>query len=132
MILLSKSRAVCLLSIMVALSAYAQGLHAIRPIPGYACMSLNLSEQQMSDPNLVVPVLAGPTSASTTIGQASSVVIATSPPRMVDGYVEVLRFNNQTGWMKAQLLKPWHNPGGSGQKCVPSLMSNGSAGLGFR
>ena len=38
----------------------AEGLHAVRPLAGYACMMLNLTDAQMRDNSLVVPVYAGP------------------------------------------------------------------------
>lgn len=112
--------------------ARAQGLHAVRPVPGYQCMSLNLSEQQMEDRSLVVPVLAGPSKGAQVVGRAPAVIFAGVPPREVNGYVQVLRFNKQTGWMEASFLKAWRNPGSSGQQCVPSFMSNGSLGIGMK
>jgi hypothetical protein len=108
--------------------AHAQGLQAVRPVPGYECMALNLSQQQMMTET--VPILAQPSSGAQKIGIASATVIAAEAPP-VDGYRKVLRLDGKPGWVSTQFLKPWVNPGGSGQKCVPSVMSNGRLGFGF-
>jgi hypothetical protein len=75
-----------------------------------------------------VLILDKPEASGRPIGDAIATVIASlSPP--VNGYRRVLRLDGMPGWISTSLLKPWKNPGGNGQKCIPSMMSNG--GLGF-
>jgi len=113
-------------------SANAERLYAIRPLSGYACMSLNLTEQQLGDNSVIVPILSKPSSTAQRVGEASSIIIAVSPLREVNGYVEVLRLDGGSGWIAGQYVKPWRNPGNSGRSCVPSLMSNGTPGFAFK
>jgi len=117
-------------SVLVVVSGvHAQGLRAVRPLAGYQCMSLNLGEQQMMDPASRVPILAKPDASAPQIGFATATVIAESSPP-VNGFQRVLRLDGLPGWIATSLLKPWRNPGGNGQKCVPSVMSNGRLGFG--
>jgi hypothetical protein len=108
--------------------APAQGLQAVRPLTGYECMALNLSQQEMM--TQTVPILSEPSSSAAKIGIASATVIAADAPP-VDGFQKVLRLDGKPGWVSTKFLKPWVNPGGNGQKCVPSMMSNGRLGFGF-
>jgi hypothetical protein len=106
-------------------------IHAIRPIPGYVCMALNLSDQQMMDPSVHVPIRAAPSSEAATTGNAIATVIVALPKKEENGYLQVLQLNGRTGWIQAQFLKPWQNPGGNGQRCYPSMMSNGRVGFDY-
>ena len=77
----------------------AEGLHAVRPLAGYACMMLNLTDAQMRDNSLVVPVYAGPSTTSGRVGNASAIVIARSPLHIVNGFAEMLFPNGATVWI---------------------------------
>ena len=121
--------ALLLMAPLFVMSAQAQGLQAVRPLSGYKCMALNLSEQQMMTET--VPMLAQPSAGAPKVGiVAATVIAAESPP--VNGYQKVLRLDGKVGWVSSQYLKPWVNPGSSGQKCVPSLMSNGRLGYAYQ
>ena len=116
---------------VAALGVHAQNLTALHPLSGYECMELNLKPQQMMDPNALVPILAKPAASSPLVGYASATVIASiSPP--TDGFQHVLRLDGTQGWIDSRYLKPWTNPSGNGQKCVPSVMSNGRLGFDFQ
>ena len=116
---------------VASINASAQTLTAERPLTGYKCMALNLTEQQMMDPSTHVPILAQPAASSALVGYASATVIASlSPP--TDGFRHVLRLDGVPGWIDIQYLKDWTNPGGNGQKCIPSIMSNGRVGFDFK
>ena len=108
----------------------AEGLHAVRPLAGYACMMLNLSDAQMRDNSLVVPVYAGPSTTSGRVGNASAIVIAKSPLHIVNGFAEMLFPNGATVWIDAKMLRPYHSESNPTAHCTPSLMSNGKPGLG--
>ena len=95
---------------LTALTAHAQGLQVVRPLPGYECMALNLSDQQMMTET--VPILAQPSPSAAKIGIASATVIAAEAPS-VGGYQKVLRLDGKPGWISTKFLKPWVNPGGT-------------------
>jgi hypothetical protein len=108
-------------------SAQSQGLHAVRSLPGYVCMGLNLTEQQMMTER--VAMLDKPEASGRPIGYLGSIVIA-SVSSPVNGYQRVLRLDGLPGWLSASLLKPWKSPSGDdSKKCVPILMSNGRFGV---
>ena len=122
------------LSIAPPIGARAQSFtpaHVVHDLPGYTCMSLNLSERQMMDPSVHVPILTSPFPNAAPIGDASAIVVVASPERPENGYVQVLHLNGRTGWISSQFLKPWSNPGYTGDHCYPSLMSNGRIGFDF-
>ena len=122
--------AVLLATIATGRMVHAQGLQAVRPLPGYACMVLNLTQQQMLDDSLHVPVYAEPNPSSGKVGDASAVVIATSPLNVVRGFGEVLFPDGRQGWVEAKMLRPYSNASNPNARCTPSLMSNGRPGLG--
>lgn len=114
---------------MFAMNAQAQGLKTVRPLLGYKCMALNLSEQQMM--TMTVPMRAEPNPGAPKMGIVAATVIA-SESQPVNGFQKVLRLDGKVGWVSVRYLKPWVNPGGGGQKCVPSVMSNGLLGYAFQ
>jgi hypothetical protein len=107
-------------------------LEAVRPLPGYICMDLNLSEAQMMDPSVHVPIMTEPSANSKPLGYAMATVIVASPPHEAGGYLEVLHLDGKRGWIASRYVRPWRNPGTSGHKCIPSLMSNGRIGFAYR
>lgn len=122
--------AVLLATAVAAPMARAQGLQAVRPLPGYACMVLNLTQQQMLDDSLHVPVYAEPNPSSARVGDASAVVIATAPLHVVRGFGEVLFPDGRQGWVETRMLRPYSSASDPSARCTPSLMSNGRPGLG--
>ena len=104
---------------------------AVAPIPGLACMSLKVSDAQAMDPNFVVPLHQEPSEASPAMGRASAIVLVRKPEVQQNGFVAAVLFNGRPGWIRADDVKPWVNPGGNGQRCVPSRMSDGSIGFNF-
>jgi hypothetical protein len=113
-------------------AAHADNLYAVRPLSGYACMALNLTEEQMFDPSIHVPIMSEPSASSKPLGKAIATVIVASPPHQVNGYLEVLHLDGRRGWIASQYVRPWRNPGTSGHKCIPSLMSDGRPGFDSR
>lgn len=111
--------------------ADAQPLHAVRPIPGYSCMALNLTEQQMFDPNAVPPVMERPSPTSRTIGLASAVVMTADPAQAQNGYIAMMMPNGRHGWIAADKLKPYRSTSNPPARCVPSIMSDGRPGIAF-
>lgn len=113
--------------------ASASGRHALYPIPGYRCMSLDLSDQELIDPHVVVPIKAEPSSDAPTSSTAASIVFVASPSDQTNDYFRVLQFNGKTGWIKADIVKPWSSPDGDTKAtCTPSMMSDGRPGFAIR
>ncbi|MDT8278893.1 hypothetical protein RQ734_22845 [Roseomonas mucosa] len=115
----------------ISVGSKAEGLHAVRPIPGYACMQLNLTEKQMFDYNSLPPVREQPSSSSHSIGVASGIVITENPVREENGFVAMMLANGKKGWVAADKLQPYHSSSNPPARCVPSIMSNGRIGLAF-
>ena len=119
--------------IAFALSTWAgartQGITAVRPLPGYVCMMLNLTEQQSMDQSVNVPVRAGPSATAPVLGSAPSTVAVRSPVRPLNGFLEALFPTGQTVWIAAESLRPYRSLADPTAKCGPSIMSNGKPGF---
>ena len=110
----------------------AQVRRAVAPIPGLVCMSLNMTQQQAMDPSFIVPFRSEPSANASAVGRASAIVIVRDPKVETNGFLAVIQFNGHPGWIAASDVVPWKNPGGNGQRCIPSRMSDGSVGFAFR
>lgn len=121
---------IALVSLFPSAVCHAQGIHAVRPLPGYVCMQLALTPQQFLDPNSGVPVRLSPSRSAPSAGFAATNVIVEDPPRATAGFLRVLRPNGEDGWIEARHLRPWNDPSAPAAKCVPSIMSNGRPGFG--
>lgn len=115
------------------LSAMGAGIQVAKAgdLQGYECMSLNLTQQQMMDPSVRVPIMSGPSASSRVTGNAIATIIVSAPVVEEKGYVKVLELNGHPGWIKAGYLKPWTNPGGNGQHCFPANLANGRIGFDY-
>ena len=74
----------------IAIGASAQGLHAVKPLGGWTCMKLNLSQKQSLDPSVHVVVRAGPRADAPELGWAAMTVAVRSPVHKVNGFEELL------------------------------------------
>jgi len=115
----------------VSLAQPYQPLHAVKPLDGYVCMSLNLSQEQMMNPSVHVPIRSAPSAEAPVTGMAAAIVITKWPEEQERGYLRVLQLDGRLGWIDARYLKPWVNLGNTGDRCFPSLMSNGRIGFAF-
>jgi hypothetical protein len=106
-------------------------VEATRPLPGYVCMAINMPPAELMNPDVHVTMLQSPDAGAPPVGYAAATVIASVEPP-TNGYRRVLRFDGVQGWISTAKLKPWVNPGGNGQRCMPSVMSNGRLGLSFK
>ena len=108
-------------------AADAQGLKPMRPIPGYACKKLNITEREAMSPNGAgVSIRTAPATTAPAAALAPSVLFVRSPEHVVSGFVEVMRLDGQPGWIEQSRVKPFDPMA----RCVPSLMSNGRIGAG--
>ena len=112
-------------------TAHAQGLRAVRPLDGYACMNLDVPEKTLEDPAWAgVPIRSEPHADAPQAAVATPTVIARFPATVINGFAQVLRLNGETGWIEATKLKPYSSASDPYARCTPSLMSNGRPGLG--
>ena len=101
-----------------------------KPLPGYRCMMLNLSEQQSMDPSLRVPVRAAPSTSAPTVGWAGAVVVVREPVTPVNGFVQMLYPDGRQVWIASNALRPYHSLGDPNAKCIPEILPNGRVGFG--
>ena len=101
-----------------------------KPLPGYQCMMLNITEQQSMDPTFHVPVRAQPSASARVVGTAGSVVIVRVPAKPVNGFLEMLFPDGRQVWIAAEAVRPYHSLGDPNAKCVPEILSNGRIGFG--
>jgi hypothetical protein len=116
---------------IIATGASAQGLHAVKPLGGWTCMKLNLSEKQSLDPSVHVIVRAGPGADAPEAGWAAMTVAVRLPIRDVNGFEEMLFPNGKRVWIAAKSLSPWSSVADPAARCVPSIMSNGKPGFAY-
>jgi hypothetical protein len=126
-------RTVLALAIACALApeARCQEVRVVRPIDGYVCMNLNLSDARMRDPKAPrVPILTEPHPGALVGTLAASIVFAKTPAHVVDGYAEVLQLTGKPGWIGAGMIVPYRSASNPYARCTPSLLSNGRIGAG--
>lgn len=114
----------------VSITSQAQYLKAVKPLPGYTCMRLNLPREQILDPNLDVPVYQGPSTSLPRLGKAAAALIVKTPMVVRNGLAEILFLDGRVGWVPASVLGPYATPATPNARCTPSVMSNGKPGFG--
>lgn len=117
---------VCLAA-CIGIAAHAQGIQVVRPLQGFVCKKLNITEREAMSPNGAgVSIHTAPAATAPVAALAPSVLFVRSPEHVVAGYVEVMRLDGQLGWIEQSRVKPFDPMA----RCVPSLMSNGRIGAG--
>jgi hypothetical protein len=112
-------------------TAHAGGLTVVKRLPGYQCMSLDLSEEQLLSNSSPVPVRSAPSDAAPQVGLAGTTVAIVSPPAPIGGYDEMLFPNGKTVWIQAARLRPWASKSDPGAQCFPAELSNGKPGFDY-
>lgn len=118
-------------SVFVSFGACAQGLHAQRPLDGWTCMKLNLSERQSLDPSVHVPVRSQPAATASQAGWAAMTVAVRDPVHEVNGFIEMLTSNEKHVWIARNDVVEWSSLADPSARCVPSVMSNGKLGFAY-
>jgi hypothetical protein len=113
-------------------SASAQGLQAVRPLPGYTCMQLANPPPPTLDPTKGVPVRNAPSRSAPVASWSPFIVLVPLPLAATEGFLQAMFADKHTGWIAASDLKPWSTPYKQNQHCFPSVMSNGTVGFDFR
>lgn len=111
-----------------ATSAHAQG--GAKPIAGYRCMMLNITEQQSMDPNFRVTIRSAPSPSAPSAGWAAAVVIVRDPAVPQNGFLQMLKPNGQTAWIPADMVKVYRPAADPNARCVPEVLPNGRIGTG--
>ena len=111
---------------LLATHAHAQPVTAVRPIPGYKCAKLNITEHEAMDFHFAVPIRLAPNPQAPVGTNASAVLLEKQPVHAENGFVEVLQLNGQPGWIEQKRVKPYDPLA----KCTPSVLSNGRIGSG--
>jgi len=119
-------RRAALILVLSSSAAAAQPVYAVRPIPGYACAKLNITEHEAMDFHFAVPIRSAPDPHAAIGTNASAVLLLKQPVHAENGYVEVLQLNGQPGWIEQNRVKPYDPHA----RCVPSVLSNGRIGGG--
>jgi hypothetical protein len=102
-----------------------QHISPVRPIEGYVCANLKLSEHEATDFHFAVPIRTAPAPNAPVGTNAASVLLLKSPRHEVNGFLEVLQLNGQPGWIEASRVKPFDPL----SRCQPAILSNGRIGF---
>lgn len=116
-------------ALLMMTATRAESLEAVRSIPGYVCMQLNLSDAALVSPQTDNPIYDQPSPSARKVASAANMMIVEDKPA-ISGFRKVLRFSGETGWMDARYLRPWTDRYAPEARCVPSMMSNGKPGFG--
>jgi hypothetical protein len=109
----------------------AQNTRTIRQLPGYTCMTLNITDAQAQDFKFHVPFHSAPDASSQTVGFAGSQVAVRYPTHEVNGFLEALFPTGSTAWIAADLVRPYHSNLDPTAKCIPVIMANGKQGFSY-
>jgi hypothetical protein len=111
--------------------AQAQGTQSAKSLSGYACMSLNITDEQANDFHFHVLFYAKPNAHASVVGYASSQVAVRMPVHTVDGFTEALFPTGEVGWIQSTLLRPYHSKLDPTARCVPTMLANGRIGFSY-
>ena len=120
-----------LASHLVGLAPSANAVNVSRPIPGYICMSLNITDAQAHDFSFQVPFHSEPNPGSSTIGAVTASVAVRSPLHEVNGFIEALTLTGRVGWVPARFLKAHSSPLDPTARCVPVVLPDGRLGFAY-
>ena len=109
-------------------SAEAQGIHAVRKLDGYQCMSLAHVWSGQGPQPAPVTAYAGAAPGSPRAGFVPATAVVASPLRPQNGRVAVLWPNGRTVWANERDLVPFHVASDPDAVCTPVLLSNGHYG----
>ena len=105
--------------------AHAERLQPGSPLSGYQCYhidaeALKLTPADAWDGKGFPPVFKGPSAGSGKLGVASGVVFVTWPLQKQNGFVEILRFGGDIGWISEFVIRPLYRDPGSKGGCTLS------------
>ena len=107
--------------------AQAQPVRAVKPLDGYVCMKLAVSEAQVLNPDGTgINLLAQPAAEAPIVTTAPAVVFVRIPQVQRNGFLEAIALNGKEAWIAADKVKTLDGM----SRCTPSVMSNGRLGIG--
>lgn len=112
-------------------AAPAQSSRVSRAIPGYDCMTLNITDAEAGDFHFHVPFYSQPSATAPVTGYASSQVAVRQPRHLVAGYTEALFPTGSPVWIKSDRLRLYHSNLDPTARCVPAMLSGGRIGFSY-
>lgn len=120
--------AVICASLFGSVSSFAQGVHAVKRLDGYQCMSLAHLWDGVGPQPAPVHVYDSSAPTATAVGFAAGTVLVTNPARAVGGRLQMLWPNGRTVWIASSEVVPFHVVSDPNAACTPVLLSNGRYG----
>jgi hypothetical protein len=104
-------------------SAQAERLQPGSPLSGYECYSLNeialkLTPTEAWEGKGFPPVFEGPSAESKQLGSAVGLIYVDWPLQKDNGFVRILRFEGQSAWISASVIRPLYRDPGSKGGCT--------------
>ena len=110
------------------LSAHAKNAFG-QHMPGWSCKMLNLTEKQLMDFSVHVPVRASASLDAPVVGYASETVAVKDGSQTETGFTQALFPTGRPVWIATDMLKDWHAAANPSSKCSPVLKANGKPGF---
>jgi len=100
-------------------------------ISGYNCLDVVYPPEAERNAALLPSVFAEPSVNSRKIGTQGAIVYAVWPLHKVNGFIEILRFNGERGWIAAVDTRPFTYPKSTNTpgRCTISMTTAGSIGF---
>lgn len=121
--------AFAMLGIVSSYGAEAEGIHAVKTLSGYQCMSLAKLWDGVGAQPAPVHVYASSQPSAPEVGFAASSVIVPNPLKVVNARIPMLWPNGKTVWVNEADVAPWHVVSDPHARCTPVLLSNGRYGF---
>jgi hypothetical protein len=109
--------------------AHAERLQPGSPLSGYECYNidaeaLKLTPEDAWEAKGFPPVFKGPSADSGKLGVAGGLVFVAWPLQKQNGFVQILRFNGEIGWISGSVIRPLYRDPGSKGGCTLSWRGN--------
>ena len=124
---LAESFGLALSVIVMGSAAFAASPN--KPIPGYRCMMLDLTEKQSMDPSVHVQVRSDPSPGAPVVGSASAVVIVKDGASPTNGYLPMLFSTGKQVWILANQVRPFRSVSDPNARCFPVVLPSGLVGI---
>jgi hypothetical protein len=117
------------LALAVTGGAHAERLQPGSPLSGYQCYNIDAAALKLTPEDAwegkgFPPVFKGPSEDSGKLGVASGPVFVAWPLQKQNGFVQMLRFNGDIGWISGSVIRPLYRDPGSKGGCTLSWRGN--------
>jgi hypothetical protein len=117
------------LGLTISTGAFAQGVHPVKTLNGFQCMSLAKLWDGKGPQPAPVHVYESARQGAPQVGFAAATVIAPSPLKVESGRIPIIWPNGKTVWINQTDVAPWHVVSDPNATCTPVLLSNGRYGF---